>query len=281
MPHDTPHSPPEFHRALFLSDLHLGAHGCQEEEILTFLTQNDAKVTYLLGDIFDIWDPLFIRWTDRHDRIVALLRERAARPGGVVYLSGNHDRQVCGVSPENLPGRIRLPLMAGRQAVHQTANGLTYLLLHGDVCDLRLFRFHVCTRIGSRIDSLLRLLDQALAVLRIRFGTEARGPVELALRAFNALLYRHPRHEARLVALAEAAGVDGVICGHFHIAALHDRLGKHYVNCGDWTDSCTAVAEAWDGSLRQVFGGAGPARIGASVELMPVPGVAPVAMVQP
>jgi UDP-2,3-diacylglucosamine pyrophosphatase LpxH len=41
-----------------------------------------------------------------------------------------------------------------------------------------------------------------------------------------------------------------VICGHFHIAAMHQDFGPLYVNCGDWVDSFTAVAEAPDGTLR-------------------------------
>ena len=43
-----------------------------------------------------------------------------------------------------------------------------------------------------------------------------------------------------------------MICGHFHIAALHDRNDIRYVNCGDWVDSMTAVAEGLDGTFRLI-----------------------------
>ena len=43
--------------------------------------------------------------------------------------------------------------------------------------------------------------------------------------------------------------VDGVICGHIHHAAIHDQYGIRYVNCGDWVESCTAVAEHHDGTF--------------------------------
>ena len=42
---------------------------------------------------------------------------------------------------------------------------------------------------------------------------------------------------------------DGVICGHIHTAALHDDYGLRYINCGDWVESCTAVAEGHDGTF--------------------------------
>jgi len=37
-----------------------------------------------------------------------------------------------------------------------------------------------------------------------------------------------------------------VICGHIHHAAI--RGGEvTYINCGDWVESCTAIAEHEDG----------------------------------
>ena len=46
---------------------------------------------------------------------------------------------------------------------------------------------------------------------------------------------------------AQRNDVDGVICGHIHHAAIHDDLGLRYINCGDWVESCTAIAEHADG----------------------------------
>ena len=43
--------------------------------------------------------------------------------------------------------------------------------------------------------------------------------------------------------------MDGIICGHIHHAAIHDRLGLRYMNCGDWVESCSALAETYDGEF--------------------------------
>ena len=56
-------------------------------------------------------------------------------------------------------------------------------------------------------------------------------------------------YENTLAAEAQRRGVDGVICGHIHHAAIHDRFAVRYVNCGDWVESCTAVAEHADGAF--------------------------------
>ena len=38
-----------------------------------------------------------------------------------------------------------------------------------------------------------------------------------------------------------------MICGHIHHAAMHDDFGIAIYNCGDWVESCTALAEHHDG----------------------------------
>ena len=53
---------------------------------------------------------------------------------------------------------------------------------------------------------------------------------------------RSPRRRA-------AIAVDGVICGHIHHPASRDIGGVHYVNCGDWIESCTVVVETVKGGL--------------------------------
>src|SRR6266436_1057932 len=42
-------------------------------------------------------------------------------------------------------------------------------------------------------------------------------------------------------------GDEGVICGHIHYATIRDEQGIRYMNCGDWVESCTALAEHEDG----------------------------------
>lgn len=250
-------------RSIFMSDLHLGAPGSKASEILDFLLHHDAETLFLVGDIFDLWDPMIIQWGTTEQRIVSLLAERAANGQKIVWLVGNHDRALLTEKGLNRRELSDAPKNILRDVVHISADGQRYLVLHGDVCDARILRFHIWTRIGSRIDSLLRLCDRALRRLRFRLNADARGPVEIAICAMNSLLYRSRAHERRLIALASAAGCDGVICGHFHIAALHDEHGLRYVNCGDWTDSCTAIVEDWNGTLALMRYGIGaPAPVG-------------------
>lgn len=240
---------PQNHRCLFLSDLHLGAIGCRADLLLKFLGANTAETYYLVGDVLDLWSPLLPFWTDGHQAVLDHLDQRRQQGAEIVYLPGNHDPHAT----EAAQGR-QLPAPAAPRLVHQAANGRRYLLIHGDVIDGRLIRHHAMTRFGSRIDHGLRLIDRALARLRRTVAADRRSLIEFLITSVNALMYLGRGHERQLVALARADGVDGVICGHFHIAALHDDHGLTYANCGDWVDSFTALAEGFDGRLRLVGG---------------------------
>lgn len=245
----TPPAPPRHHRSLFLSDLHLGALGCRADLIRDFLERNTADRIYLVGDILDIWHPLTLHWGPVQDRIVALLRQRAAEGAELIYLVGNHDHALDGAEDcGHFPARLC------REISHLAADGRRYLVLHGDVCDARVLRWHIWTRIGSRIDGLLRRFDGALRHLRGSLRPEDRSPIEWAIAKLNEVLYLGTKHERKLIAHARQKAHDGVICGHFHVAALHNRHGLVYANCGDWVDSFTAIAEDADGRL-QMLGG--------------------------
>ncbi|MEC7643658.1 MAG: UDP-2,3-diacylglucosamine diphosphatase, partial [Pseudomonadota bacterium] len=48
-------------------------------------------------------------------------------------------------------------------------------------------------------------------------------------------------------AYAERKGYDGVICGHIHVPAERHFNNTHYLNTGDWQDSCSAIIEHENG----------------------------------
>lgn len=242
-------APPEHYRSLFLSDLHLGARGCKADQIAEFLRQTTADTIYLVGDILDLWHPLRPHWGPAQDMVVGLLRAQAERGARLVYLPGNHDAAL-----RVHHGTTLMQVEIAPEAVHAAADGRRYLVLHGDVADARLLRFHVMTRIGSRADGVLRGLDAALRRLRRRaLGPDERTMIEIALTWVTRALGMGRTGERRLAAMARARGLDGVICGHFHKPGLRDIDGVTYANCGDWVDSFCAVVETRSGALRLVW----------------------------
>src|ERR1700730_4041131 len=67
-------------RALFISDVHLGAKGCQAERLLDFMRDHEADVIYLVGDIVDGWQ---LRsgwyWPQAHNDVVQKLLRQARK----------------------------------------------------------------------------------------------------------------------------------------------------------------------------------------------------------
>jgi UDP-2,3-diacylglucosamine pyrophosphatase LpxH len=241
------------HRCLFLSDLHLGAVGSRADLVLRFLRRNRADRYVLVGDILDIWNPVVPNWGVAQQGVIEHLRTRHGEGAEIRYVRGNHDP-----APEAAPADRRLPVVAEDRLLHDAADGRRYLVIHGDGADRRLFRSRLLTQAGSRVDRALRGFD---LMLRRRFADETmpegphqRSAIEWALASVNVLLYLDRTHERRLVEAARAHGADGVICGHFHLARLHDRHGLVYANCGDWFDSFTALAEDHSGRLSLVGG---------------------------
>jgi UDP-2,3-diacylglucosamine pyrophosphatase LpxH len=265
MGHAAPDFPHRQHRSLFLSDLHLGAIGCRADLILDFLQRNRAEHYHLVGDILDLWHSLIPHWTETHQAVVDHLHQRQVDGARITYVRGNHDP-----APETAHPTRALRVETCLEWVHEAGDGRRYLIIHGDGQDNWLFQSNLLRRIGSRMDHGLRALDRMIDAWILRLRDPQRGPFAKALHLLNHWLYPDRAHERRLVDLARTKGVDGVICGHFHIAALHERHGLVYGNCGDWLDSFTALAEDFSGRLhlldaRAMAAGRGKALPGQAV----------------
>ncbi|MBN2907199.1 MAG: UDP-2,3-diacylglucosamine diphosphatase [Rhodobacteraceae bacterium] len=231
-------------RSLFLSDLHLGAKSARPAMVLDFLRRNTADTIYLVGDIFDTWAPMKPNWTPAHDAVVQTLLDRAQNGTRVIYLPGNHDtmfRQYCGL----YFGIVEV----SEQVVHITASGQQLLVLHGDVADSIFKRYQWIGRLGAALDSQLRRVEILINRVRARRDLPPRNAISHAIARFNALIRMGNRFEARLVDMARDRGHDGVVCGHFHKPALHQKFGLVYANCGDWVENFTALAEDMEGNL--------------------------------
>ena len=231
-------------RTLFLSDLHLGALGSRRDRLLWFLERHEAETYVLAGDVLDLWRPLLPHWTKDDQAVVDLLNARAARGAELILVPGNHDPD-----PAAAPAHARLDARIVPRHIHETTGGARYLVVHGDEVDTRLVRNHLMTRLGSLADHTLRRMDDVARLWRGRSRGEVRSAIESLLFWINARVYAGHEHERRLIDVARAEGLDGVICGHFHIPGLHDLHGLTYANCGDWVDSCTAIRECHDGAL--------------------------------
>ena len=239
-------------RSVFLSDIHLGTRACQAERLLDFLRDYPAQQTYLVGDIIDFWAMRRgIQWTGAQNTVVQKLLRRARHGERIVFIPGNHDealRDYIGVAFGDIE--------VAREAVHQLVDGRRLLLVHGDAFDQVTRHHRWLAVLGDVGYNLLVRCNGWLSWWRRKLGVPgywslagyAKRRVKTALSFvfdFEESVLRHARQR----------GLDGVICGHLHWAALREGESGLYANCGDWVDSCTAIVEHFDGRLELITQG--------------------------
>ena len=239
-------------RSLFLSDIHLGTRACQAGRLLDFLREYQAEQTYLIGDIIDFWAmSRSIHWSQAQNTVVQKFLRRARHGEKVVFIPGNHDealRDYYGIAF----GDIEIV----EEMVHETADGRRFLLIHGDAFD-QVTRHHRWVAVLGDIgyDWLVRL-NMWLSWGRRKLGIAGYWSLAgYAKRKVKTALNFIFDFEDSAIHHARERGLDGVICGHIHWAAIKDVGGLTYVNCGDWVDSCTAIVEHFDGRLELVAWG--------------------------
>jgi UDP-2,3-diacylglucosamine pyrophosphatase LpxH len=233
------------YRSIWVSDVHLGFRGCQAEFLLDFLQATDCKQLYLVGDIIDLWAMKGgVHWPQAHNNVVRAVLDKAKGGTEVIYVPGNHDELLRAHAGSEF-GNV----LIREEAVHTTADGRRFLVLHGDRFDHVVQTQRWLAVLGSHAYDLLLGLNHRLNWARRRLGL---GYWSLAAflkqRVKNAVNYIGD-YEQAVAAEAKAHGVDGMICGHIHHAEIRDIDGIAYCNCGDWVESCTALVEHHDGSM--------------------------------
>ncbi len=236
---------PVRYRALFLSDIHLAARACRSEDLLSFLKAHDANTIYLVGDVIDFWR---LRrgpsWRSSQTQAVKELLAKAQNGSRVVYIPGNHDNEMRAFAGATLgPFEVRL------RAVHGTADGRRFLVIHGDEFDAVINKARWLAILGDIAYDIAAAANTLLNWVRRGLGLPDWSlSAVLKYRVKRAVSYAG-NFEQKLAAAAREAGAAGVICGHIHHAAIRVVDGIDYVNTGDWVESGTAVAEHADGRL--------------------------------
>lgn len=226
-------------RSIWISDVHLGTRHAQVGALLEFLRRSRSDYLYIVGDLVDGWE-LRRRWywSDDHNTLIQKLLRRVRKGTRVTYITGNHDEFL-----EPFVGLRFGRLHLTRETIHVAADGRRYLVVHGHQFDGLTHFNRLLERVGSRLYTWILDLNLWLNRIRRRLGLGYWSvAAHLKQRAKQAVQYV-TRFEASMLRLAEAKGVDGIICGHIHRPEVRRIGALDYLNCGDWVESCTALVE--------------------------------------
>lgn len=238
---------PPRRRAVFVSDVHLGSKHCHAAEFADFLAGLRCDRLYLVGDIVDLWwmAQRRARWGASHNRVVEALHALRRAGTELIYVPGNHDRPIrrfCGLALPRM--RVR------RRMVHVTADGRRLLVTHGDDYDGITHFGGLQEQFGDWLYYRILTGNQWLNRARRVAGQRYWSLSEFLKRQSGAAERYIERFVHAGLDDARRRGLDGIVCGHIHRAALIERDGLIYANDGDWVESLSALAEDPDGTLR-------------------------------
>ncbi len=236
------------YRSLFISDVHLGTNACQAELLLDFLREHDAETIYLVGDIVDFWR---IRrgavWPQSHNDVLQKILRKVRKGARVIFIPGNHDDGLRQYAGQHFGG-IEIML----QTIHETPDGRRFIVMHGDEFDLVVRYAKWLAFIGDRGYQIALGFNAPINWVRRRLGLGYWSVSSyLKLRVKGAVNFIG-EFEQKLTDEAKRRDADGIICGHIHHAANREMGEIHYVNCGDWVESCTAIGETEDGRFELI-----------------------------
>lgn len=232
---------PRSFRAIWISDVHLGARGSQTAMLLDFLRETESTMLYLVGDIVDGWRlKRWWYWPQPHNDVIQKILKKARKGAHVVYIPGNHDafaRRYVGYHCGDI------------EVLRETADGRKLLVMHGDEFDavVRYARwmaylgdsaYHFALRLNIMVNWARKLIGLPYWSLSAYLKQRVKQAVSF-IGAF----------EQAVVQAAKSRGVDGVVCGHIHHAEMRMIDGVLYCNDGDWMETCSALVEHHDGRL--------------------------------
>ena len=236
------------YRTVWISDTHLGSRSAQVKNLAYFLKQVRCKRLYLVGDIVDMhclrhrW-----YWPVAHNEVVRRLLKIAKKGAEVIFIPGNHDaaaRQYLFLEFGGLQFR--------HEAVHTTADGRKLLVTHGDQFDFVVQNAPWLAALGTWAYDLLVMANRYYNGLRWCFGlpySSLSRTIKLKVKSACKVI---SNFEEMLAKDAHRRGLDGVVCGHIHMAEARLIDGIQYYNCGDWIESCTCVVEHMDGRIEAI-----------------------------
>ncbi len=234
------------YRAIWISDVHLGTKHSQVTKLLEFLRDTECDHLYIVGDFIDGWQ---LRrkwyWVDDYNLLIQKLLRKNRKNTQVTFISGNHDEfleKFFGIAF----GSVRLM----ERVVHVAADGKRYLVIHGHQFDGLSHFNRLLDRVGSALYD--KILDANAWINRLRrslgFGYWSFASY-IKLKAKAAVKYVNDYEDA-MIQYGRKNAMAGVICGHIHRPEIRELGDLVYMNCGDWVENCTALAEDFDGKFK-------------------------------
>ena len=163
----------------------------------------------------------------------------------VVYVTGNHDDFLDYIIPCQL---FNISLV-NEYLIEDF--GKRFVVIHGHAFDSITAQFRWISKLGDLAYNALLKFNNRWNKSRERLGKEKYSFSKVLKHSVKKAVNYISGFESDLADFARAKKCDGIICGHIHHP--EDKMLKHgirYLNCGDWVESLTALAQDFDGNWK-------------------------------
>ena len=221
----------ESYDTLFLSDTHLSTYDCNSDDVLDFLFNFEAPVTYILGDYIDLWKlQTFSSWPDEHTKILEETLQRLHSKLEIKYIVGNHDEFF-----EKLTGKFQGLTIAKKDILE--INGKKLLVVHGHQFDFAIKYFKLFAILGTGIYDWLTNAFQKADKLK---PDSKRFSLKEYIKDKSGKV---GKYKDTITEYVKKKGLDGVICGHTHEPDLYIKNDLIYANTGDFVSNSSFIAK--------------------------------------
>lgn len=234
------------YRSVWISDIHLGHHGCKTDYLIDFLDTIQCEHLFLVGDIVDLsyMRRKGLNLPQSHLNVVRKILGKAKQGTKVVYIPGNHDEDYREFDGSRF-GNIEIH----NKYIHETADGKRLLMMHGDEFDSAVRCNKFAVYLGEKTYDILLYLNRWLNTFRRKLGFQYWSASNyLKTKVKNAASIIKDFEQA-VAHEAKRSNVDGLVCGHMHHAEIRKIGDVLYCNDGDWIENCTALVENHEGAL--------------------------------
>lgn len=237
------------YKSIFLSDIHLGFNGCQNEKLEHFLGSVSCENLYLVGDIIDFWsmeDKFY--WPEGHQKVLNTFDQMFKNGTNIFYISGNHDdplrdrdlKENLKFKNNNYAEIMNVLSNFKHEEKHEflSIKHGKIIVLHGDQYDAVTSNAKWISKLGGILYDALIVINRPLS----KYLKNLTKKIVSSLSGFQQLVKKE----------CQDGGYRGLICGHNHRPEILKFKTHYYLNTGDWVESCSAIVEELDGTIKLI-----------------------------
>lgn len=240
------------HKAIIISDLHLGTKDSKAEEFINFLDNNPTDLLILNGDIVDGWAlNRGSKWKKQHTKALGKILKLSNKIQ-VVWIRGNHDeflQEFIGLHFGGIEFKEDYIINYTEHIEYDIWKRRCFYVFHGDVIDVFITKYKWLSKIGS--------VGYDFALWLNRWYNRYRKWRNLPYQSISQKIKEGVKQatmyindfETTALKMAEKKGCDGVICGHIHQPCDRIINDKRYLNSGDWVENMSAIIIDYNGRI--------------------------------